>query len=484
MHRLRFILAAMGMLTAMVAWAAEEPAKPATKEPTKEKAKQKQTDPAKAELDRVAKLTPAEQQAWLKQLEQRAWRAARLSLGADEAKYQFGKIRTKLHQKTVSWKLLEEVVQDVDTREKSAIDRLVRQYRGLVFDTFHKQMTVYAERQQAWVDVHVGWTHAGSRFDQQEMLLDWLEAAVQSANPKAPGPLPAIPKFDDQGQTDKNKKKPAKDTQPVELPDTKSQPTPGEKTDEKDSVPQKPKPIEKSSPSPGPVATRSVASDEATTAREMKKPANVEKPSQAVRKSVAAPKPAVKKEATEKVAKKETVVKKPQSEPKVERRDVAVPTAVVVQASTAGASRERIADTAVAAVAHNVIEEPSPETVEIKVDELSARIKGFNLTIRTLEGELNEKEDWNAAQLESLADRFSVLVTRRGDLNLFRQAVPERQQQAIDQLVGLKGVFSLFAGHIAAARRQAEGLESDTERQTELKRLDEVSRRLAQLAEK
>ena len=73
-------------------------------------------------FDRVRKLTPPEQQAWLRRLEDRASRAARLTLKAEEATGQQAQIRAKLHQKTITWQVLRKVVEDTDKREKDAID--------------------------------------------------------------------------------------------------------------------------------------------------------------------------------------------------------------------------------------------------------------------------------------------------------------------------------------------------------------------------
>jgi hypothetical protein len=80
----------------------------------------REEDHVQAELDRVAKMTAAEQQAWLLQLEKRAARAARLTLSAKEAaRYEAGS-KAMLHQKKVTWKVLREVIEDTEAREKTA----------------------------------------------------------------------------------------------------------------------------------------------------------------------------------------------------------------------------------------------------------------------------------------------------------------------------------------------------------------------------
>ncbi len=77
-------------------------------------------DHVQAELDRVAKMSVAQQQAWLQQLEQRAARAARLTLSPKEAARQEARTSAMLHQKTVTWKVLREVIEDTERREKAA----------------------------------------------------------------------------------------------------------------------------------------------------------------------------------------------------------------------------------------------------------------------------------------------------------------------------------------------------------------------------
>jgi hypothetical protein len=303
-------------------------------------------------LDRVAKMHSNEQRAWLQRLEDRAVRAAKLTLAPADAAQQQARIHVRLHQSVISWQILREVIEDTNQREKESIDRQVRRYRGLVFDAFHKQLDVYGQRQQAWLDTHLDWKLAGSRFEQQDKLIDWLELAIRSVTPGAIGPIPAKPYFD-------NAKNPA---------------------------------------------------EAATTA------GNVD------------------------------------SEP-----------------AAKAAAKVSAAD------------------VEIKADELAARIAGNNLALRALETELDEKGDWTAARLEPLADRLRILVIRRNDLRLFREAVAEDKRKTIEPLISTKSAAVQIAARITEARRQASNANfhgDNAERQAELKRLDELSRRLAELADK
>jgi hypothetical protein len=215
------------------------------------KAPGESSDPVQIMLDQLGKLSPAQQQAWLRQLEKRAIRAAQLTLPPDEAAQQQAAIRVRLHQQKITWRVLREVIADTNQREENAINQLVRRYRALVFDSFHKQTDTYEQRQQAWIEVHRAWRTAGSSFDSQPRLIDWLEAAIRSASPDTLGPIPETPSFfnDDQVAT-KAVKRPAKSTEPPA--ETKA------KAAEKPAAATKPKAPEKP-------ATPAKAKDKSTT---------------------------------------------------------------------------------------------------------------------------------------------------------------------------------------------------------------------------
>ena len=168
------------------------PPKQSAKDDTPSKA-----DPVQVALDHLQKLEPEAQLQWLKQLEIRANRAARLVFKSEEAKQQKDAIYAKLHQKTVTWPVLREVIFDTNMWEKDAIRRLSGQYQRVVFEAFRKDQNAYGERLQAWNSVKLNWQIAGSHFEKQDLLLDWLEKAILSSAPDAIGPLPASPVFEE-----------------------------------------------------------------------------------------------------------------------------------------------------------------------------------------------------------------------------------------------------------------------------------------------
>jgi predicted Fe-S protein YdhL (DUF1289 family) len=263
-------------------------------------------DRVQAEFDRVAKMSRAEQQAWLDQLEQRAARVARHTLSPEEAAKQQAHTSSLLHQKMVTWKVLRGVIEDTEAREKA---------------------TAVAKRQ-----------------------------AVEVAKPQ----------------------------------------------------------------------------------------------------SVATAKPlAVEWRAAKPVA-EESRVPEPPDEP--------------VSDATAASSDKLPAG-----------------SVKVNVEELETRIAACNLALREVESELAEKIAWNAAKLEPLADRLKVLVVRRNDLGLFRDAVPKKEQPGVTQLEPPKSAISQLSAHVVEARNRANDPKftgDDVERQAELTRLEAVSRRVAEMAGK
>ncbi|MEN6404835.1 MAG: hypothetical protein ABFC77_00030 [Thermoguttaceae bacterium] len=345
-------------------------------------------DPFKKILDRIGKLPPADQQEWLRRLEHRAMRAAELSLSADEAARQQAKIRDQLHRGLVTWQTLRDVIETTDSRERDAISQRVRQYRTMVFDAFHGRQKELGERQQAWFDVYLAWKTAGSQFEQQERLIDWLDKAIRGVSPNTTGPLPEPPTFEPE-QT-------AESSSPVK-PSAKSEP---------------------GKAAQGTVDRTGSHAGKSTTPR-----------AEAPRLSEGSP--------TEK--------------PLMAAGEVAM-----------GA-------------------------VEIKVDELGARVSGFNLALRGLESELDEQGVWNAERLVTEVDQLKLLTVRRNDLRLFRDALPKNQRASVDKIESLKSVVSSLAARIAEVRKYLKGDEfkgTDEERQDDLDRLDSLSRQLAEIAEK
>ena len=136
----------------------------------------REEDHVQAELDRVAKMNAAEQQAWLLQLEKRAARAARLALSTKEADRYEARSKAKLHQKTVTWKVLREVIEDTEARERAAAAAKSKAVKkaGVAKRQAAKKRTETAMPQAATVKIDV--EELESRIAAANLALRELEA--------------------------------------------------------------------------------------------------------------------------------------------------------------------------------------------------------------------------------------------------------------------------------------------------------------------
>ncbi len=181
----------------------------------------KNADPADKILVRLSEMKTSDQQAWLQGLENRAIRAAKLSMNADEAAVEQKKIQGMLHQKMVTWKILREVMAHANAHEKTAIDRLVRRYRGLIFDKFSKDPDALNQHRDAWGKNYLAWKLAGEPFEQHDRLIDWLEQAIQGVES---GAMPEEPKFEKQQPLAKEETQNKEEARTDEKPQSEEKP--------------------------------------------------------------------------------------------------------------------------------------------------------------------------------------------------------------------------------------------------------------------
>jgi hypothetical protein len=124
----------------------------------------------------------------------------------------------------------------------------------------------------------------------------------------------------------------------------------------------------------------------------------------------------------------------------------------------------------------------SPET-RIQLRELESRIAGYNLAVSRLFSDLHRGRTWTVEELARAAGELTELATTRHDLQLYWKLLPEDYQAQIVPLRTLDDVIPLLARRTAQRRRDLETAAGDSPRTAwELRRLDEVSRRLATLA--
>jgi hypothetical protein len=119
----------------------------------------------------------------------------------------------------------------------------------------------------------------------------------------------------------------------------------------------------------------------------------------------------------------------------------------------------------------------------VNVEELRSRIEGINLSLRTLEGELNEKRELTADQLEGLLSRLDILVLRQKDLALFRDLITPQEKARVGQVDSSRAAVATLGTRIAEVRTRVRLNETipEKERTAVLKQLDDLSDRLATL---
>ena len=150
---------------------------------------------AEAELRLAVEMDPRQRRQWLLDIEARIDRANRFVLPKDEAAEERVRVRKMLRQKSVPTASLLQLLGEVDTREKSAIDRLLRVYRVRIYRTFRSRAAELARRNEAWYRIYATWEKADRPFAGQGRLVVWLESALQSSASGSVGPLPDDPRF-------------------------------------------------------------------------------------------------------------------------------------------------------------------------------------------------------------------------------------------------------------------------------------------------
>jgi chromosome segregation ATPase len=128
-----------------------------------------------------------------------------------------------------------------------------------------------------------------------------------------------------------------------------------------------------------------------------------------------------------------------------------------------------------------VMETPADEHVQVNLELLDSRIEGINLSLHTLEADLNEKRDYTADRLDALLSRLDILVLRQKDLTLIRDLITPQQQAKVGQIDSARSAIATMGTRIAQLRSRLRDNEAlpGAERSAALKRLDELSDRLA-----
>ena len=125
-----------------------------------------------------------------------------------------------------------------------------------------------------------------------------------------------------------------------------------------------------------------------------------------------------------------------------------------------------------------------PAAARVNLNELAARVAGYNLALRGVEAELAAKGTWNADRLAPLAARLQFLASRRRDLELIRGLLPDAEQAVLVQAEPLRAAVAQLARRIVEARSRTAGADfpgDPSDRDAELKVLEALSTTLAEI---
>jgi hypothetical protein len=480
-------------------------------------------------------MEPAQQQQWLRELEERLDRVYGLAPKPEEAPKKKASYNKLLHQKTVSWETLRGLVQETAQREKAAIARLAAQYRIQIYDTFRNERGPYLQRHEALRRVVAAWEQSGKDFMQQGKLVAWLEAAIHNSTGANIAPLPEDPQFepapgasspfsDQPPQPDKHdsqdkkpdskqdKKADSKQEKKPDSPqDRKADAKPDKKQDGKKETgpgksgaapPRRPRPMKNvagfSPPPAEPAADLRDPVDTLQRRRDLQAlpkvsrvpglaawaadaPAPTSPPAVAARKGDFPRPTAGKPDGEESKPNHDDIALVSTNQP-LRRRHASD------KQSWAGPALPRKSVPAPLLLSGRTAKEGEAlRAVEVNVDELSARIGGVNLELRALEAELDEDHRWDSRGLAPLIQRLGVLLQRAGDLAMFRELVPEAQRALAGELESPKAVIAQLGRRIFEARSFTASPDfsgTQAERQAELQRLDALSHQLPALAAK
>ena len=400
------------------------------------------------------------QHTWLREVIARLDRAGRLVLSPDEAAKQEAAIAQLLRRLAQGERLsaaeAEDLLRQTDQHEKAAVEQLARKFRVQVYQTFRQRRGTFTRRRAAWNRVHADWEAAGGSLEEQDRLLDWLQAAIRVSLPDSVGPLPEDPAF--------RIVEPSAEQIVLDEPTRSVTPIPIV-----EPVPTvRPTPIVE----PVPVVERAPIAE------------SVPRPGSTDRRNVIVPPPIAQPDANGLQSRQPSAVASAAGT----RRDIArrQPAGDGATVARRPSTMETMPESTVMAEPV-ILHEPTTETTSIGVNvgELAARTAGMNLAIRELEADLRRRGPWSSAYLRPLIDRLGRLMDQRNDLTLFHELLADDERASVERLDSPEALISQIGARIFEARNRVNESDfegTETQRHAELKQLDELSRRLALMA--
>lgn len=325
--------------------------------------------------------------------------------------------------KSLSAAGLKQLLAEVSTTERSAIDQLSLRYRVQVYSRFRTERREYDRRMSTWRKVLGTWEAAPTHASDASKVIAWLNTALDRMRYDESAVLPPPPRFGESALPQFAGKRPAQPDSGHRLP----------------------------SPSPGSTS----ASRQSSSSPDVKPPVAVSRPP-----VVGSPTANVPDEPRIAHRVEKPALPEVESPPRVIIRDV----------------RPVIAPPESLAFEEEPAEEPP---VRVDLNELSIRVRAYNLALNGLTGTLHEEAPWNNRRLAETLGHLTELGERRAQLDLYRELITKDEQHQVGQLLSLDAAIALLGAKIYAARERLADPDSPAASE-----LDGFSRRLAQLAAK
>ncbi len=384
----------------------------------------------------------AAQQRWLETLlGQRLPRAVKLATAPperDELTVYHEQILARiLSGKSLSDHGLAKLLQQTESLEGRAIERLANDYRRAAAEAFPDDQRQCELRIEAWQSVKGSWELAGADPELQPRLMDWLGEATNRIQQGQTYRLPARPRF---GLLTAMRR-PKADVVPA---------------------------FARQGAGNNELATRAMGSVSGNVVVAAGLPIAIRAEPRPRVDSTPAPPGSNQSWASRELA---AVLLAANPAPAAPPPDQLAALPLSLE-NVRSASPEPVAAPALPAVAHG-----------IDVSELNDRVAGYKVTLGGLKGKLHDKGDWTEPRLSVLVEELAELITRRGDLLLYVRLVAD-DVGAANSLESPAATVSLVGGKISAARQRLETLSDQTvgaAERRELARLSQLSRRLVVL---
>ena len=367
---------------------------------------------------------------------------------------------------------VEQLAQHVSRLEERVTERLARDYRIAIYNTFRTDREEFNHRRARWKLIDERWRKSEHTPERRTHLNQWLAEAIEVSQPESTTPLPPAPAWyyepdkmlaqqDDSQQNEDDQADQADQADPFD------ESSPGDLVDTTPLLD-----VRNSSDVP----PRQPADTFLTVPENTDSFAPVEI-SPADDKVLLGPSPVGVDPTTDRVP---------------DDFDSALSASVLEDLFKRGRSEQpnttTAADDAPVDLTDLLEEEPTerqPEQAVVNVDLLTARVAGHNLAVVGLSEELRERSRWTAASLAPQVNRLIELHERRKDLVVFVELLEPQQRRRLEEVETTKRVVTLLAEKIVGARLWTMGDTFDgnpQQRQAELAALAEFSRRLAEIA--